>query len=336
MKKISLVLALVAISISSLAAQNTQEAATAATKAISEAPQEEAAAPKPNYWTKSVVLDLGLNQTQLKNWAAGGYNTVTFNTGVDAKANYLKELVSWGNRLQMQYGFLYSDEKAGLLQKNTDRLYLESKLAYKTNAESKWSYSASYDFKTQFSDNFDSYVKNETGAWTGTLKSGFFSPAYMNLGLGMDWVASDWLNVNIAPLTGSLTMVRDTSLRKNYGMELMQEGLDANVGANYRTNIFKLGAQLKADVKLKINDNISYETQLVLFSNYLKNPQNMRVNWDNKISWQLTKFFKLGFNTWLIYDPDVLIADANGANHTQRVQFKEFLTFNFTWTFAAK
>jgi hypothetical protein len=60
----------------------------------------------------------------------------------------------------------------------------------------------------------------------------------------------------------------------------------------------------------------------------------MRVNWDNKLSWQLTKFFKLGFNTWLIYDPDVLIADKSGANHTQRVQFKEFLTFNFTWTFA--
>ena len=50
----------------------------------------------------------------------------------------------------------------------------------------------------------------------------------------------------------------------------------------------------------------------------------MRVNLDNKL-WQLTSS-SLGFNTWL--SPDVLIADKSGANHTQRVQFKEFLTFN--------
>ena len=335
MKKILLSLAFAAASFGSAMAQNAQDAAAAAAQAISEAAQETVNTPKPKYWTNSIVLDLGVNQTQLVNWAAGGYNTITLNAGLDAKANYVKQLASWTNRLQMQYGFLYSDEKVGLLQKSTDRLYLESKFAYRTNSsDSKWSYSAAYDFRTQFTDNFDSYKKDDEGNWTGTLKSGFLSPAYMNLGFGMDWVPNEWFNVNFAPITGSLTMVRDTSLRKNYGLELSKEGLDANVGANYNTTIFKLGAQVKDNLKIKINDNLGFETQLVLFSNYLKDPQNMRVNLDNKLSWQLTKFFKLGFNTWLIYDPDVLIADKSGANHTQRVQFKEFLTFNFTWTFA--
>ena len=89
------------------------------------------------------------------------------------------------------------------------------------------------------------------------------------------------------------------------------------------------------EAKAKVNDALSLETQLVLFSNYLKDPQNLRVNWDNKISWQLTKFFKFGVDTWLIYDPDVLIPGKDGLT-VQRVQFKEFLSFNFTWTFSNK
>jgi len=69
---------------------------------------------------------------------------------------------------------------------------------------------------------------------------------------------------------------------------------------------------------------------LVLFSDYLDHPQNLRVNWDNKIAWQIAKYFKLGFSTWLIYDPIVLI------DGVQRVQFKEFTSFTFTYTLQRK
>ena len=351
MKKTLFTIALSFAAASMLCAQeapNAQDAAAQAAQAISEAPQEEVQAPKPNYWTNSLVIDFGLNQTSLFDWAAGGYNTITLNSGIDASANYAKDLASWNNRLQMQYGFLYSEEKQGLIQKNTDRLYLESKFAYKTGAESKWSYSAVYDFRTQFSDNFDTYVQDASGKWSGTLKSGLLSPAYMNLGLGMDWNPAAWFSLNVAPLTGSIVIVNIPQLRKNYGMELGVEDTDPayasavaaddpiQIGAFYKSVKFQLGAQLKANAKAKVNDNLSLETQLVLFSNYLKNPQNLRINWDNKISWQLTKFFKFGLDTWLIYDPDVLIFSKKDNLTTQRIQFKEFITFNFTWTFSNK
>lgn len=329
-------------------APTAQDAAAAAAQAISEAPQDAAPAPKPSYWTKSLVIDLGLNQTSLVDWAAGGYNTVTLNSGLDAKADYAKGLASWNNRLQMQYGFLYSAEKEGLLQKSTDRLYLESKFGYNIGKDSKWSYTAALDFRTQFSDNLDSYEKDSEGVWHGTLKSGLLSPAYVNLGLGMDWKPTSWFNVNIAPLTGSIVIVDIPQLRKNYGMELgvaeddaeyasaVATGDATKFGVYYRPAKFQFGAQLKANAKAKVNDNLSLETQLVLFSNYLKNPQNLRVNWDNKLSWQLTKFFKFGLDTWLIYDPDVLIFSAKDSKTVQRIQFKEFITFNFTWTFGGK
>ncbi|MCR5561676.1 MAG: DUF3078 domain-containing protein [Bacteroidales bacterium] len=352
MKKtvITLILAFAAaLTLAAQEAPTAQDAAAEAAQAISAAPQEELPAPKPNYWTNSLVIDFGLNQTSLVDWAAGGYNTITLNSGLDAKADYAKDLASWNNRLQMQYGFLYSEEKEGLIQKNTDRLYLESKFAYKTGAESKWSYSAAFDFRTQFSDNFDTYVQDATTKkWSGTLKSGLLSPAYINLGLGMDWNPTSWFNLNVAPLTGSVVIVDIPLLRKNYGMELGVAEDDAEytaavaaddaaaIGSFYKGAKFQLGAQVKMGAKAKVNDNLGLETQLVVFSNYLKDPQNMRVNWDNKISWQLTKFFKFGLDTWLIYDPDVLIFSEKDNLTVQRVQFKEFVTFNFTWTFSNK
>ena len=131
-------------------------------------------------------------------------------------------------------------------------------------------------------------------------------------------------------------IVQIDTLRKNYGMELIDDTMDPALSASYKSVKFQLGAQVKMGAKAKVNDNLSLETQLVLFSNYLKNPQNLRVNWDNKISWQLTKFFKFGVDTWLIYDPDVLIPNDKDGLTVQRVQFKEFLSFNFTWTFSGK
>ena len=339
MKKTFAVIALALATAAFAAAQEptAQDALAEAAQEISEAPQQEVPAPKPNYWANSVEINVGINQTQLSNWAAGGYNTVTLNSALDANANYAKDLASWTNRLQMQYGFLYSDEKIGLIQKNTDRLYLESKFAYKTGPDSKWSYSAAFDARTQFSDNYDSYVKDAvTEKWSGTLKSGFLAPAYINLGLGMDWAPAPWFSLNVAPLTGSVVIVQIDTLRKNYGMELIDDTMDPALSASYKSVKFQLGAQVKMGAKAKVNDNLSLETQLVLFSNYLKNPQNLRVNWDNKISWQLTKFFKFGVDTWLIYDPDVLIPSDKDGLTVQRVQFKEFLSFNFTWTFSNK
>ena len=46
-------------------------------------------------------------------------------------ANYAKGKMLWNNRLQLDYGFLYSADKP-ILQKSKDRIYLESKWGYET------------------------------------------------------------------------------------------------------------------------------------------------------------------------------------------------------------
>jgi len=322
----------------SVYAQNPAAAAEEAAKKIAGAPVEQTAPAKPVYWTKSLMVDLGFSQTGLVNWAAGGYNTVSLAASLDGKINYAKDLTKWDNRLQMDYGFFWSADKPNILQKSTDRIYLESKFAYKTSKDSKWDYTAGLDFKSQFSDTWGGYKQDTDGKWYGDdLKSAFFSPAYLNLALGMQWTPNKWFNINLAPLTGGMVVCLDerNNLRKTYGMPV----IDATLGL-YRPVLFQFGAQVKANAMASINDKFNVETQLVLFYDYINRPRYsgfpIRVNWDNKISWMISKLFKIGLNTWLIYDPFVAFDDVPDGSLFGKVQFKEFLSINFTWTIANK
>ena len=330
-----------------------------AARAVESAPRvEQQTTPAPKYWKTSLMTKIDFGQTSLTNWAAGGYNTVTLKSFIDANADYEKDAMFWKNRLQLDYGFLYSADKP-VLQKSDDRIYLESKWGYQ--AKNSLYYSAEFSFKSQFSNTrefptpgakADGSALGENEEYTSedwmaasVLKSGFMSPAYTNLALGLDYKPLNWLTVNFAPVTGGLVVVDNPLLRKSYSMPLKREFEDVtlsdeemNAGNCYKSVRFEFGAQLKVDFKVNVNDNFSYTSQVVLFSDYLDKPQNIRVNWDNRIDWKLTKFFSLTFTTNLIYDDKVMIKNDKDIDKypdgKQRVQFKESMAFGFVYTFS--
>ena len=342
MKKVITLVAALFTATAVLSAQDAQKAAAEAAAALTAASDVPVAEPKPVYWTNSVLNQINFGQTSLWNWAAGGYNNYTLAAAIDANANYKKDKMIWNNRLQLDYGFLYSADKP-ILQKTKDRIYFESKWGYETPIV-HLSYSAFFDFKTQFNDNWKyGTPKNEEGHepsiqdWLNAreLMSGVFSPAYINFGLGLLWTPKPWFSLNFSPLAADIVVVQNPGLREKYGMPLREEGLDKTDGNNFKPYRFGLGAQLKADAKWIINDDFSYTTQLVLFSDYLHKPQNLRVNWDNKVFWKLAKYFALTLSTNLIYDENVMVKEINGTK-VPAVQFKEFLEFGFTYTIAKK
>lgn len=339
MKKLLFLAALAITGISAFAQDDVLKAAEEAAAAIANAPKAQEVIIKPSYWTNSVDFDLGLNQTALFNWAAGGNNTMTLGFGLDGKAYYDKDLTSWKNRLQLNYGFLWSSDKRGLLQKNNDRIYFESKLAMKTKKDSKWNYTAALDFRTQFTDGFKENSWEEIdGKWVGKKVSDFFAPAYLNLALGIEWDPNDWFTLNIAPATGGFVFCSDRDLRPSYGMKPYDDD-----PLEYHSSLFQLGTQVKADIKLSVNEKFNYETQLVLFYDYLydysaKNTSDfpIRVNWDNKISYRAARFFKIALNTWMIYDPIILFTEQDPTVGDHRVQLKEFFSISFAYSIGNK
>ena len=338
--------------------QNTQEAAAAAAAALSAADDVPAVVEKPKYWTNTILTNINFGQTYLSQWAAGGYNNFTLAANIDASANFAKDKLLGTNRLQLDYGFLYSADKP-ILQTNKDRIYFESKWGYETPVK-HLAYSASFDFKTQFYNNYDyktpatqkdadgNVIEPSTNDWLGArvLKSGLFAPAYINLGIGLLWTPAPWFSLNFAPLTGGAVIVGIPELRYTYGMDLIPGSSYTDKKAAYtesaydqfRAARFELGAQIKADASWVINDNFSYTTQLTLFYNYLTPKVEPRITWDNKVFWKLAKFFALTVSTNLIYDPLVIVRDTDGDGKadTKGVQFKEFLEFGFTYTISHK
>ena len=345
-----------------------QKAAAAAAAAVAEAPVVKQKVEKPKCWEESLKTNIKFGQTSLTNWAAGGDNTVTLQAFIDGNANYKKNDLFWNNRLQLDYGFVYASSKP-ILQKSDDRIYLESKFGYKNASMKNFSLSVNYDFKSQFNTGYDYLTpsvpadkyqdadgnvpglndlphRDQVSLWKDArkMKSGFLAPAYTNLAVGIDLKPTKWLSLNLAPLTGGVVIVRNELLRKNYSMQLKEEYLNQDLsslapeelGACYKPARFEFGAQVKADIAVKVNDNFSYTSQLVLFSNYLDHPENMRVNWDNRFDWKLAKYFSLTVTTNMIYDDKIMIFSEKDGLTKQRVQFKQSMLFGFTYTIASK
>ena len=339
MKKLFLLIAALGFAAAAYAQEpTTTEVGAEVAAALEEGAEAPAPEPKPTYWTLSLQNNINFGQTFLSQWAAGGYNNYTLAAGVDANANYAKGKMIWNNRLQMDYGFLYSADKP-ILQKNKDRIYLESKWGFETPIQ-HLSYSANFDFRTQFDNNYNygtptglaSEPTREDWLAARDLKSGLFSPAYINLGLGLLWTPKPWFSLNIAPLTGGVVIVNEEALRPTYTMPVVDDTADPKV---YKPVRYEFGAQLKADANFVVNENLTYTTQLAMFYNYLTPKVEPRINWDNKVFWKMAKFFALTVSTNMIYDPLVVLEKGDGQKG-KGIQFREFLEFGFTYTIAGK
>ena len=253
-------------------AQDAQQVAADAAQAINEAPAA-AKVEKPSNWTSSLKTNINVGQTGLSNWAAGGDNTVSMAAFIDGNANWKKGDMFWNNRLQLDYGFLYASSKP-LLQKSTDRIYLESKWGYKAPSTKHLYFSANFDFKSQFSTGYEyktpavpaTYadgtpvpagtkldqleLKHQRQLWRDArvLKSNFLAPAYTNLALGIDYVPTKWLSLNFAPLTGGYVIVNDAALRKSYSMKEKKNSTPAQITAAEAKLADATASGVKADI----------------------------------------------------------------------------------------
>lgn len=269
----------------------------------------------PKFWKSGMLTELGFSQISLTNWAAGGSGSVALNTYINGHINYEKGGMYWENRAQLAYGFVQSFEDG--YRKSDDKLILDSKFGYK--AFDKFYFSANLSFKSQFTPGFE-YPSS------GDAKkvSQFLNPAYLSFGIGLDYKPGKGkvFSLNFSPVTTTWVIVTDSTLRVKYGNKI-----DEPIR-------FELGAQLKFNVEKELFNNFKIISALTLFSDYLKNPQNVQINWDFQALYQVNKFLKTSIRTNLIYDDNVMIANKEGVE-AARVQFKEVLSLNFAYTFGA-
>jgi hypothetical protein len=90
------------------------------------------------------------------------------------------------------------------------------------------------------------------------------------------------------------------------------------------------------DFKSDFMKNVSFTTKLDLFSNYIKNPQNIVVNWEVLIALKVNKFLSANISTQLIYDDKIKVPvtiDGVETSVGSLVQFKEILGIGLSLNF---
>lgn len=281
------------------------------------------------YWETGGTYSFTLNQVSLTNWQAGGENSISGNTLLNIFGNYEKDKISWNNSLTLAYGLSQIGDNE--LRKTDDRIEFNTSVGY--NATKKWDYTAFLIFRTQFTDGFD-YPNDSVKIST------FFAPAYLLGGLGMEFKEKKWLRVNISPVSGKITFVGDQRLanRGAFGVEEAVLDTAGNIiteGENVR---YELGGSVKVIVKKELMENVSLQTQVDLFSNYLENPENIDVNWDFLINLKVNKWLSANLSTNLIYDHDIDIAleedsEGNVTKSGPRTQFRQIFGAGLNITF---
>lgn len=265
-------------------------------------------------WRKGAATGLNFSQTALKHWSAGGEDSYAFNALVSLFANYKDLHNAWDNSLDMGYGLLNQGEND--MRKTDDRIELVSK--YGRKAFSNFYWSGLVNFKTQFTTGY-TYTDD-----TRTKISDFMAPGYLVGALGLNYKPNAFFSAFLAPATGKLTLVNDEALSAAgaYGVDPGKKARTEFGGyarLTYAQNKFK-GAFMK---------NISLSSKLDLFSNYLKDPQNVDVSWENIILMKVNKYIGITFTTNLLYDADIV----DPTDGKAKIQLKEILGVGFSYKF---
>jgi len=261
------------------------------------------------------------NQISFHNWAAGGKNSMAGTFLFKTFANYKSKKVTWDNTLDLGYGLTkYKDED---YQKSEDKMNLSSLFGYDAY-KAKWYYSALLDFKSQFAKGYK-YSNNDT-----TLVSKAFSPAYINISIGMQYKPNDVFSFYLSPLTGRMTIVADTLLATGYGLDAGE----------------KVRAEYGAYAKLLINKsnllkNVDYYLRADFFSNLCESPEHIDCDIETGFNFRVNEYLTALIKFNLLFDDDIKhkesYVDENGDKQTRergaRLQCKELFGFGLAFKF---
>ncbi|MBT5507612.1 MAG: DUF3078 domain-containing protein [Cytophagales bacterium] len=284
-------------------------------------------------WENRGIFSLSLAQAALINWAAGGENSFAVNGLMKYFTNYTSSKTSWENVINVGYGFMKQGNNERYL-KTDDKFHVASKYGHRINEF--LNYTLLLNFDTQMA-----IGRNENDQKIANL----FAPAYLITSLGFDLRVQGAFSVVIAALTSKFTFVNDQQLANqgSFGLEgavYDDFGVMITQARRYRSEFggYVSMNYVKNDFEQEWLNNISINSKLTLFNNYLVKPENLDVNWELLVVMKVNKFLSVNINTHLYYDHDVKTSVDNDNDGTidsfgPRVQFKELLGIGFVFNY---
>jgi hypothetical protein len=282
-----------------------------------------------NIWDFGGTGTVNFSQVSLNNWAAGGQNSMSVLGILNLYTNYKQGKNTWNNTLDLTYGSVKLQNQR--VQKSDDRLELN--LKYGREATPKWFYTGQLNMRTQLTP---TYTPNRD-----TMLSNFMSPAFILTSIGMDYKPNPKLSVFISPLTGKFTAVLNQDLADQgvFGVQAADQDVEGNLIPGTGQRLRKeFGGFVNVRFRNEIFKNVTLQSKADLFSNYLHNPKNVDLNWENLVDFKVNKFLSATLFLHMIYDDDILIDIDRSGDGTidgkgPRLQLKETMGIGFSYKF---
>ncbi|MBA3665318.1 MAG: DUF3078 domain-containing protein [Bacteroidetes bacterium] len=289
-------------------------------------------------WKTPGLFSISASQTSLSNWQGGGTDNLSVISIFKFDPVYKKGNHEWINKIDLKYGVIKPGDFR-LYRKNVDQIFLLTK--YNRNAFSKyWFYTTQADFRSQFAPGY-----NYSGdSIVGRATSDFMSPGYIQLLVGLDFRPKDYFSVTFAPLAGKITVVNRQHLADEgaYGVDKAVVDDKGQIITHGKKIRYEFGGRVIVKFKKEISKNVNLDSYLDLFSNYMHNPGNIDVVFNNMLTFKINKYFNASIISQILYDDDIITkrdwnhdglydnpSDINGP----RLQALTTISFGFGFTF---
>jgi len=282
-------------------------------------------------WRKGGMFSLNFSQTSLSNWAAGGQSSIALGGIASLYAIETRGSGLWENHLYIGYGIL-KQGKVGNWWKTDDQL--DCSMKYGRKALKSWFYAGLLSLKTQMDEGFN-FPDDSTRI------SNFMAPGYLLTAIGLDFKPNNKFGLFLAPISSKNTFVLDQNLANigAFGVEpAIYDELSNEKIADGKTYRMEIGGYLRLFYKKDIIENVTFQTKLDLFSNYIEEPENIDISWEVLIVMKVNDYISANLSTHLLYDHDIKIGIDNNEDGEidtfgPRTQFKEVLAIGLSYKF---
>lgn len=283
-------------------------------------------------WVKKQRFTIDLNEVSFVNWNAGGSNSISALVGYQFSYDYSDKYFFWNNNLVAGYGI--NGQQGRETRKTTDIFEINSNFGYNPTENSNWFYSARFNFKTQFDYGYQyPNVNNPI--------SKFMAPGYLFFGFGMDYGQNlENFSLYLSPITLKATFVLDETLANagKFGVTPAVLDIDGNVIRPGKRSRQEAGILINNNYITEVAKNVTAESVLSLYSDYINNFGNIDVDWRLNLNFKVNDFIRATFESHIRYDDDVktLVPSAIEGEYEEagaKVQWRQFLGIGFAVDF---
>lgn len=304
----------------------------------------------PTDWQTGAGIGLDFSQLlQINPRQGAGQNRIGAGTALTVFAKRKKGRTAFDNTASWQFGVqrLGSGPLAngGKLpfQKVIDEFRISSKTGYRASDTSSFFYAADFNLRSQVTPTYrgtkqypGNFLSDVSGLDANPIAR-FFSPATLTVSTGLDFKPNDKLSFYYSLFGGKFIVVTNDSIAKQalHGNPVVKNAQGAVL--SYKNVDPQVGSLLKIHYTNKfVEGKLRLVSQMILYSNYLRNPQNVDIDWTNELVYTISKPLRLSLNMNVFYDDDVLvqITDFEAQGGVQGVGKRVSVTQQFLMKYA--